>query len=277
MGGLVAIPGVDDHYSVAEDSVEAFQRDGHVFLPAVASADAIAKLRPIVRRVVQEETKDVLPLEERDAYGKSFLQVWGLQTKSESLQPVVHSQRFARIAALLMGVPRVRFFYSQAFFKEPGGGFTAWHQDQVYWPVDTEHSITMWLPLVDVSPAMGSMQFVSGSHKGDHRTSHKISERSEAAYQQLIDDRGLNVAGPFPFRAGDVTFHAGWVMHRAPGNATSKMREAMSISWFADGARLAEGKDEEWDWRWFPDQKPGELAGGSLTPIVYPPGEDHPG
>ena len=143
----------------------------------------------------------------------------------------------------------------------------------MYWPVDTEHSITMWMPLVDVSPDMGSMQFVSGSHRGDHRRSHKISEDSESVYQELIDELGLKVAGPFAFRAGDSTFHAGWTMHRAPGNATSTMREAMSIVWFADGARLAEGKDEEWDWKWFPNQKPGELAGGPLTPIVYS-GED---
>ena len=31
------------------------------------------------------------------------------------------------------------------------GGFTPWHQDQFYWPLDTDRTITMWMPLVDVT------------------------------------------------------------------------------------------------------------------------------
>nr|WP_280521304.1 phytanoyl-CoA dioxygenase family protein [Paenibacillus mangrovi] len=53
----------------------------------------------------------------------------------------------------------------QALFKEPGGGHTPWHQDQNYWPVATNHTVTMWMPLVPISEEVGSMTFVSGEHK----------------------------------------------------------------------------------------------------------------
>ena len=261
-------------FQVTSEDIGAFQRDGHVFLPAVVPQDALVKLRPIVKQIVGDETKDLPLLEERDTFGKAFRHVWGLQEKSDELQPFIFARRFAQIAADLMSVPSVRFFYSQAFFKEPGGGFTAWHVDQVYWPLDTEHSITMWVPLIDVSAKMGALQFASGSHKGDHQHILKISDDSEAGYQRIIEEKGWKSSEVRAMNAGDATFHSGWALHRAPGNETSITREVMSIVWFADGARLAEGKDEEWDWKWFPGQKPGELAGGPLTPVLYTR-EDH--
>ena len=63
-----------------------------------------------------------------------------------------------------MGVDGVRLYHDQALYKEPGGGFTPWHQDQTYWPLDTTHTITMWMPLLDIPPNVGSMRFASGSH-----------------------------------------------------------------------------------------------------------------
>ena len=44
------------------------------------------------------------------------------------------AKRFAKIAADLLGVDKVRLYHDQALYKEPGGGFTPWHQDQYYWP-----------------------------------------------------------------------------------------------------------------------------------------------
>ena len=38
-------------------------------------------------------------------------------------------------------------------------------------------------------------------------------------------------------QAGDATFHAGWTLHSAPGNAGSTTREVMTIIYFADGTR----------------------------------------
>ena len=47
-------------------------------------------------------------------------------------------------------------YHDQALFKEPGGGPTPWHQDQYYWPFDTDKTITMWMPLVEVGPVAGA-------------------------------------------------------------------------------------------------------------------------
>jgi hypothetical protein len=60
-------------------------------------------------------------------------------------------------------------------------------------------------------------------------------------------------------------------MHRAPGNPTTIMREVMTIIDFADGARLLEHPHprQQGDFVWFPGCKPGDVAAGPCTPLVY--------
>ena len=36
----------------------------------------------------------------------------------------------------LLQTPGVRMYHDQALYKEAGGGYTPWHVDQFYWPLD---------------------------------------------------------------------------------------------------------------------------------------------
>src|SRR5947209_7477366 len=84
---------------------------------------------------------------QRDTYGKAFLQIMNLWERDEAVRRFALARRFGKIAADLMGVDGVRIFHDQALYKEPGGGFTPWHQDHIYWPLDTNNTITLWMPL----------------------------------------------------------------------------------------------------------------------------------
>ena len=85
----------------------------------------------------------------------------------------------------------MRLYHDQALFKEPGGGRTPWHQDQFYWPFDSGDTITMWMPLVDVAPEVGSMRFVAGSHRLGHVSGESISDESDREVSALIAERDL--------------------------------------------------------------------------------------
>src|SRR6185312_10791097 len=119
------------------------------------SPEEIARYREVIVDATMRHNSETRPLEERDTYGKAFLQVMNLWTVDERVKPFVLSRRFAGIAAQLMAVDRVRLYHDQALFKEPGGGHTPWHQDQFYWPLASDRTITMWMPLVDISAIMG--------------------------------------------------------------------------------------------------------------------------
>ena len=99
-----------------------------------------------------------------------------------------------------MGVDGVRIYHDQGLFKEPGGGPTPWHQDQFYWPLDTVHTITMWMPLVDIDEVMGPMRFASGSQALGNLGEFHIGDASNEAFGRIVRESN-DRTGPMKERA----------------------------------------------------------------------------
>ena len=154
----------DDVAPLSSETITCYRSNGHTVVRNLATQHEIDEYSPAIAEATYRLRSDDRPLAERDTYGKAFIQSMNLWTIDERVQRFVFARRFARVAAELMGVKGVRLYHDQALFKEPGGGLTPWHQDQVYWPLDTDKTITMWMPLVDVPTEVGSVVFVSGSH-----------------------------------------------------------------------------------------------------------------
>lgn len=90
----------------------------------------------------------------------------GLTEKEPRLQSLLHSPRLAKAAMDLEGMADgVRFYQSQAFFKEPGDTGSTFHTDNYACPLDTSNQLTTaWLPLVETDREMGMLAFARGSH-----------------------------------------------------------------------------------------------------------------
>jgi hypothetical protein len=134
------LPELSGDYRVTTEEIAAFRRDGHVRLRAVAETAEIAAYRPAILDARSRFGPTPTPLDQRDTYGKAFLKGMNLWEKDERVAQFVLSTRFAKLAADLLGVDGVRIYHDQALLKEPGGGITPWHQDQHYWPLDTDHT-----------------------------------------------------------------------------------------------------------------------------------------
>ena len=267
-------PHLDEEVDVPQSNVEEFQAKGHTVVRGLASASEVEAYRPVIQQATMEHAYDKRPLEERDTYGKAFLQAANLWRRSELVRRFTFSRRFARVAAELLGVDGVRLYHDQALFKEPGGGPTPWHQDQVYWPLDTDRTITMWMPLVDVPAEVGSMTFVSGSSRLGDLGSYDISDSSDGAVAELLAERDLALHTYGAVHAGDATFHAGWTLHRAGPNPTDRSREVMTVIWYADGARVVEPENDHHRFdlaMWLKGSEPGQVADGPRNPLLWPP------
>ncbi len=266
------LPALDDSYPLTPEQIGLYQKNGHIMLRHVAAADELAVFQPAMEGAVQKKAQSLQPLEERSTYGKAFIQVGNLWEYNDVVKHFVLARRFAGIAADLMGLDRVRLYHDQALFKEPGGGFTPWHQDQIYWPLDTNNTITMWMPLVPVPEEVGSMTFVNESHQSGYISKELISDESHRTLKEHIDKKGLQQVSYGAMAAGDATFHAGWTLHSAPGNPTANTRQVMTIIYFADGVRALEPDSNAHRndlARWLPGVNPGDLAVSPLNPLVY--------
>jgi len=255
-----------------------FQRDGHALVRGLASAEEIGAYRPAIEEVVSEVARRGDAQERIDDYSKLFTQVTNIWRLSEAAREIVFNPRFARAAAELLGVPAVRLYHDQALFKPPGAGRTPWHQDRYYWPLDTGATVTMWLALVDVEEEMGLMRFASGSHRAGGM-GDVISDDTDRRLDALIAARRWPVWSAPPMRAGDATFHAGGTLHSAGANDSDRVREVLTVIYYADGARAAEPANENQrvDLEVFlPGVRPGDEAKSGLNPILWPIDCDYP-
>jgi ectoine hydroxylase-related dioxygenase (phytanoyl-CoA dioxygenase family) len=268
------LPTLDSDHAVPADAISEYREKGHTILRGLASAAEIAAYEPVIREAAFRHNRETRPLEERDdMIARALLQIWNLWAVDEAARRFTFAKRFAKVAADLMGVDGVRIFHDQALFKESGAIRTPWHQDQFYWPLDSDKTITMWMPLVDVPAEIGgTMSFVSGSQKLGYLGDFPISEESDATFTKMIEDTGLKVETHGAAVAGDATFHAGWALHMAPPNPTGNLREVMTVIYFADGMRVTEPENDAQQVdidRWLPGLKPGDLAATHLNPLVY--------
>jgi len=269
---LSNLPDLSSDHPLTAEQIGQFQRDGHILLRGVVRKEEMAVYRGLILAARDAYGQEATPLAERDTYGKAFLKGLNLWPHDEGVAKFVLARRFGKLAADLMGVGGTRVYHDQALLKEPGGGLTPWHQDQHYWPLVTDNTITMWMPLVDVTPEMGTMHFASGSHVEGYLGDLPISDHSEEVFEQFLRDKGYPVVPGAAMAAGDATFHYGWTLHGAPGNTCSRTREVMTIIWYPDGTIVGpldnDSRKRDRD-RWLPGLEPGDPAASGLNPLWF--------
>jgi len=261
----------EEPYHLTPEQIEAYRRDGQILLRNVAPDGAVEALRPSLQEILSQAASRRDSQGRLEDYSRLFQQVTNVWKMSETVRTFVFAKRFARLAAELMGVDGVRLYHDQALFKPAGGKATPWHQDQIYWPHTTPHTITMWMPLIDLTREMGTMCFANGSHIHGALVQEAISERSDTLLTKLIEERKIPVQS-YALSAGDATFHSGWTAHAAFANNGAVVREVFTIIYYANGSTIMQpdNKFREVDMLAFhPGQQPGELASSPLNPLLY--------
>ncbi len=259
-------------HQVSKQEIQAYEQHGFVKISNIVTPDELEPYREELLNIVENYRKSQITLDQRDVYGKAFLQIGNIWQKSDIVKSFVLAKRFGKIAADLMGVDGVRLYHDQALYKEASGGHTPWHQDQFYWPIEGTKTITMWMPMVDASKEMGLMEFVSGSNKNGMIANINISETSDRIYTEKLQKENWTATTYDRINAGSATFHSGWTLHRAGPNTTNTMREVMTIIFVADGAKISTpiNKSQENDLKsWFPGLKPGDNTSSHLNPLIY--------
>jgi ectoine hydroxylase-related dioxygenase (phytanoyl-CoA dioxygenase family) len=262
---------IDTSFALSPEAIGQYRTDGFIRLGGVLDPAELAHYgAEITRQTLALNTQDK-PLDERDTYDRAFLQVMNLWRESEVVRRFVFGRRLAEIAAALMGVKGVRLYHDQSLYKEPSGGFTPAHADQYYWPLASDRSITVWIPLQPVPAEMGPLAFYKGSQNAAFGRDLPISDESEAKITAAMEAQGFPI-DEHPYALGDVSFHAGWTFHRAGANQTSQPRSVMTMIYMDAAMRLAEPVNhmQAADWeKWCPGARIGEVIDTPLNPVIW--------
>lgn len=258
-------------YPLNREQIQFYRQNRYIKLKNVFDEATLSFFNEAISKRVAIMNNETKPLEERSTYGKAFLQLFNLWREDAIVKQLVLSKRLAKIAAGLMEVDGVRIYHDQALFKEGGGGITPWHADQYYWPLETDKTVTAWIPLQATPLELGPLEFSAGSHVITEGRELEISDESEAAIQQKLrvtDFKHVIEA----FDLGEVSFHSGWVFHRAGANTTDQIRKVMTVIYMDKEMRLKnpDNKNQINDWNtWCPGAKVGEVINTPLNPIIY--------
>ena len=258
-------------YSLTSEQIEFYQKNRYIKLKEVLNQETTAFFNEVITTQVNKMNKEQTALEDRSTYGKAFLQLFNLWLENVIVKELICSKRIATIAADLMEVDGVRLYHDQALFKEGGGGITPWHADQYYWPLETDKTVTAWIPLQATPLEMGPLEFSASSHTILEGRELEIGDESEAVIQKKLRVTDFKHVIE-PFDIGEISFHSGWVFHRAGANVTNEMRKVMTIIYMDKDMKLKnpENQNQIHDWNtWCPGAKVGEIINSPINPILY--------
>ena len=262
---------LNEPYYLNEAQMEFYRKNQFIKLKEVLDNETIAYFNEVITNQVELMNTENTSIEERSTYGKAFLQLFNLWLENPLIKELVFSKRIAQIATALMETDGVRLYHDQALFKESGGGITPWHADQYYWPLETDKTITAWIPLQETPLPMGPLEFSAGSHVIVEGRELEIGDKSE----ELIDKK-LRVTDfkhvVEPYDLGEVSFHSGWVFHRAGANLSDQMRKVMTIIYMDESMKAVEPTNENQAndlATWCPSVKPGDTINSELNPVLY--------
>ncbi|MCL4106785.1 UNVERIFIED_CONTAM: hypothetical protein GTU68_048229 [Idotea baltica] len=257
-------------YFLTEEKILSYRINGFIKLKEVLTPDEILFYNSVISSTVKEMKSIEVPMEERDTYGKAFLQLFNLWKENAEVEKFVLSKRLGQIARDLMAVGGVKLYHDQALFKEPKGGITPWHADQHYWPLSSDKTITAWIPLQETPLEMGPLEFSAQSQRILAGRELSIGDESEALIGEKMRLNNFEHIIE-PFEIGEVSFHSGWVFHRAGANTTDEMRKVLTIIYMDKDMVLKEPKNsgQQNDWEtWCPGAIVGEVIDTPLNPLI---------
>lgn len=262
---------LSEEFYLSQEQLNFYQEYNFIKLKQVFNAEVLEFFNTRISQVMEGKSNKLLKLEERDTYGKAFIQEFNLWQQDSEIAKLVFSKRLAHIATQLMGCSGVRLYHDQALFKESGGGITPWHADQQYWPFSTNLAVTAWIPLVEIPLDMGPLEFSAGSHQITAGRNLEISDNSERVISgNLKINHFEHVVQPFDL--GEVSFHSGWIFHRAGANKTEQIRKVMTVI-YIDHEMIAsepQNKNQLNDLStWCPGIKPGQVIDSVLNPKLF--------
>lgn len=259
------------NYELSKEQIEFYQTNRFIKLKEVLNEETLVFFNKTISARVNKMNTITTKLEERGTYGKAFLQLFNLWREDDVMKELIFSKRLAKIATDLMQVNGVRMYHDQALFKEGGGGITPWHADQYYWPLVTDKTVTAWIPLQAIPFENGPLEFSAGSHQIVEGRELEIGDESENIIQQKLKVTDYKHVIE-PFDAGEISFHSGWVFHRAGANFSNQMRKVMTIIYMDKDMKLKnpENKNQINDWNtWCPGALIGEIINSPLNPVLY--------
>lgn len=205
--------------AIHQTAAAALDVDGHVVLEVLGAAEAAA-LRTVVL--------DLVP----DPNATTFTD----HRLAPAERQVLHGAIAEAVGAALEGaVPGHRIVATSAIIKAPGEASDLhWHLDPSITDERRWRSLSAWIPLQDVGPSDGSLEVLTGGHRGappDRGGQGRFTETHPPHDEALAACReaGGRPSGPLVLAAGTAVLYDHRLPHRSGPNLGARPRVAINV------------------------------------------------
>ena len=274
--------------TIRDEDIATYRDDGVACLRQVIPLEWIERLSAGLERNMQAPTERSRIWNRTEDGKVTFYDSQAWQTVDEYRSFVLESP-MAELAARIMDVPFVNFFFDAIFVRSPGTQFrTPFHQDEPYWSVEGFDCCSAWMPLVPVAK-QSCLELVRGSHRwNENYAKDNFGALAGDARDQIQydDTEGLT---PFPdiegnrdqydivsweMQPGDIILFNARTIHGGSGRLPQGTElRVFNTKWLGEDVRVCfrpEGMD--------PDHSevmtelglaPGDRISGDLYPRVW--------
>ncbi len=221
---------------LSDSQIEAFDRDGYIFIPNVFSADEIATLTAELPGAFAQTRDEVVREKGSTAPRSAFhLQTWNPVYEALSRHP-----RLLGPGAQLLGSDRLYMHQFKVNAKAAfDGAVWQWHQDYATWKADDDmpepNAFNIALFLAEANEFNGPLMFIPGSHKrgaiesswDTTTTSYPLWTIDNDTVTKLVERGGI-VAPKGP--AGSILIFHSCLVHASGSNLTPWSRWIVYLS-----------------------------------------------
>ncbi|HYD89928.1 MAG TPA: phytanoyl-CoA dioxygenase family protein [Flavobacterium sp.] len=195
-----------------------FDKDGYVIVDLLSQQE-LQEIRNTFRDFVEEGKRGLKNVE--SSYKLSFFNSDG-EYRSRVLQTIADFFQ-AKVDKYLKGYKPLII---NLFDKEPGGGEVPIHQNWTFVDERKYTSVSVWIPLQDVSRENGTLEVVKGSHRvlTDFR-----SPTIPWVFEDLFTELKEKYLQPLNLTAGQVGIIDDSIIHWSSENKTNANRAAIQL------------------------------------------------
>ena len=227
---------------IAETDIRALESDGAICLRNMFSEKWRALIAGGIARDLAHPGPYARTQSDPDDPGFFFTDYYAWRHTPE-LERFARESPGAAIAAKLTRSAQINYFFDGVFVKNPGTTKkTNWHQDQVYYNVDGNQIVVLWIPIDPVTTET-CLSFVRASHRWgknfipvllkDSRVPEGLGPEYVPAPDVEAERENYDIL-TWDMKPGDcIAFHP-MMLHGAAGNSLKIQRRALQTTWLGD-------------------------------------------
>jgi hypothetical protein len=224
---------------LSSDQLEAYRRDGFLLIHGLSTPEEIASIRILYDRLFSErrgwDKGDLFDMVGRDDLnqGMALPQMLWPSRYEPALQQTQLAASARSIAAQLLG-PQIENTLEHAIMKPAlDGAITPWHQDDAFVHKSSRflESISIWMPLQDVTVENGCMRYIRGSNHGPLYPHQSPNNDPRIHGLQVISPPDLTNCVSVPMPAGSGVVHHSRTLHGSGVNRTNEPRRAYILGY----------------------------------------------